>query len=145
MRREILFRGKRKYDGKWLYGVPVKTTSNAYYECIEIVEQIEYETDLESYTYVDGEGVEPETIGQFTGLYDRNGTKIFEDDIVMFIGSNDVRSVVFDESSAGFEFDSKDSVENPDGLCLCADHDACEVIGNIYDNPELLEVDDEIN
>lgn len=80
----------------------------------------------------------PETVGQYTGLTDKNGKKIFEGDIVRCYGL--MRTVEYDSKFAHFEFGKHDNVENPDGLALCCDHDASEVIGNIHDNPELLEV-----
>ena len=135
--REILFRGKTPED-KWLFGTPVKS-KGLYEECIEIVEKIVYslnEYEPGELAYVDGERVDPKTIGQFTGLLDKNGKKIFEGDIVKFC-SGEIRSVAFDENYSEFEFSRKDPVENVDGLALCVDHDVCEVIGNIYDNPEL--------
>lgn len=134
--REFIFRGKT-LAGKWLFGTPVRSTTRWGDECIEIVDKIEYGTDPEDPPYIDGEAVIPDTIGQFTGLADVNGKKIFEGDIVKFC-SGEIRSVVFDEHYSEFEFSRKDPVENPDGTALCVDHDVCEIIGNIYDNPELL-------
>ena len=135
--REILFRGKTP-EGKWLFGTPVKSKGR-YEECIEIIEKIVYslnEYESGESTYADGEKVDPKTIGQFTGLLDKNGRTIFEGDIVKFC-SGDIRTVVFDEDYTEFEFSRNDPVKNVDGLCLCVDHDVCEVIGNIHDNPEL--------
>ena len=140
--REILFRGKviethwvkEDIRGEWVEGSLVHQTE--YYgdpvDRYHILYTGEFDMD-----YYDSAIVDPKTIGQFTGLLDKNGVKIFEGDIVKFC-SGEIRSVVFDENYSEFEFSRKDPVENVDGLALCVDHDVCEVIGNIYDNPELL-------
>lgn len=127
--REILFRGKTKKDGKWIYGYLVKH---------------------DNYVIVDkslgsigcGSQVIPETIGQFTGLLDANGTKIFEGDVVTestkrILRSNKNYLVEWVEASCGFEPFS-DSLEN---CGHCGGGQMPEwmvVVGNIHDNPELI-------
>ena len=123
--REILFRAKLKSDngihkkGEWVYG--------HYCELIDGKKAIPC-------IYGNGE-VNKNTIGQYTGLTDKNGTKIFEGDIVDYdyFGERKIGKVLF--NGCGYE------IEN-EGCFLCvqsADKQLdCEVIGNIHDNPELL-------
>lgn len=86
--------------------------------------------------------VQPETIGQFTGLLDENGTEIYEGDIVRSVRYKDfVYKVVYDNRFASFCLDRKqDMYKHYFGEAMEAEN--CEVIGNIHDNPELLKNND---
>lgn len=128
--REILFRGKRKDNGEWIEGSLVR---GVFYHddremwCIVPVDNVFYpRCEISSY-----EEIEPWTIGQFTGLFDKDGIAIFEGDIVRCCG--EIRSVIYYEEFAEFE------LSGSDGLSLCCDSQLCKIIGNVYDNPELLE------
>lgn len=144
--RDIIFRGKQITNKAWVEGGVITVTTGKsyivkrvrYYPDTRVWDEAEYYENNPHYTmkYIE---VIPESVGQYTGLLDKNGKKIFEGDIVKFARSGDIRTVIFDEHYAEFEFNPKDPVVNPDGVCLCADHDACEIIGNIYDNPELID------
>lgn len=83
--------------------------------------------------------VDPNTIGQYTSLKDKNGNKIFEGDIVerLWLGEKHIYRIYYDNDIASFIGADIYS----EGFTTF-DYDACEfeVIGNIYDNPELLEV-----
>ena len=121
--REILFRGRgnTKYnDGEWYYGVPIRDFEGDWQIC----------TDNSKRTVI------PETIGQYTGLKDKNGTKIFEGDIGR--RRDDIFLIDWSEEKAAFVMIFHDYI--CEILYLEEMWDDAEVIGNIHDNPALLEV-----
>lgn len=132
--REILFRGKRKDNGEWVEG---------YYACIgETTVILTGELDFSKWDIKAKMNVIiPETVGQFTGVTDKNGIKIFEGDIVKWdYRSSDgkVYQVKYDVSCACFVTSRE---HNGAIIYLSFDNDGqhIEILGNIYDNPELLE------
>lgn len=135
MSREILFRGKRTYNKKWIEGsLVVDYAGNTYIVW-------EYETVKGAMISSKTINVYPETVGEYTGLTDKNGKKIFEGDIVKgdreyFTYAHLYGRVVYDGGQFSIAFD--DALEDIE--CLGAWANAVEVIGNIHDNPELLEV-----
>ena len=116
MNREILFRGQDSY-GKWVYGDLINLTDE--------IKQICNHTQLEH-----AHSVNPETVGQYTGLTDKNGKKIFEGDIVKFSGV--LYYIVF----AGGCF--RIGKNGQYSYTLHNLYSAFEIVGNIHDNPELL-------
>lgn len=130
--REILFKGKRTNNNEWIYGnlIHTKKEDLDYYEIITL-------DGLQSST------VKTETVRQFTGLTDRNGKKIFEGDIVKTKefgkrGKNGVNYNNFDifeviYSSAAFV------VNNSNRMFHMLKGEKYEIIGNRWDNPELLQ------
>lgn len=127
--REILFRGKgykRYNDGEWYLGVPIKCYDGDWQICTDCIRKT----------------VIPETVGQYTGLTDKNGTKIFEGDIcevTVFTCEGEDRhylcEVCFDCGSFVFRERSGFYILFVDIYDFETD---VEVIGNIYDNPELI-------
>lgn len=145
MGREILFRGKRTDNGEWVYGN---------YCYAELIDKSGYE-DLIIEQPADGETrrVIPETVGQYIGLSDKNGTKIFEGDILKCcddkIGFEFMAIAEFGNPNGTYSWGwqlkpiSGDTFVNPDILLWVETEETgsiCEVIGNIHDNPKLLEV-----
>lgn len=123
--REYLFRGKIIANGKWSEGNLLVTRQGC---CIT-----PDATVLGSYG-----AVNPETVGQYTGLTDKNGTKIFEGDICNFSSCSDIDNygvVVYDADETEFGIDYGSTYL---GLGRHYHSRDVEVIGNIYDNPELL-------
>ena len=122
--REILFRAKRADNGEWETGFFVierYQTSTARF----------YITDKMTGYHTP---IIPETVGQFTGLTDKNGKKIFEEDIIEVSENKNhkQRVLVF--------FEKGHFVVNHYAInLLCERNLLSEVIGNIHDNPELLE------
>ena len=130
--REIKFRGKRKDNGEWVVGY-YYSECDVYY----IFEDRQKESMLNRNT---PHRVIPETIGQYTGLKDKNGVEIYEGDIVERHGSKTYRDIVFVEISARFCYRFKDGAGN-NILSAINKQDMAEffkVIGNIHDNKELL-------
>ena len=130
--REILFRGKRVDNGEWIEGFFAKSGDKTF---------ILIDNDI-AFGYVTMKEVLSETVGQYTGLTDKNGEKIFEGDIVELTyytlpeERKVMAEVAYEEESAAFVLYSF-GTENK-GICgeICNTN---KVIGNIYDNPEMLE------
>ena len=139
--REILFRGKRVDKGEWTEGYLFKQWNRTFL-LWGMTDDIQNMTE-----------VIPETVGQYTGLTDKNGKKIFEGDIIRAItldtGSEEIAAVCFgnfiDENNGdeyiGFfiEFDGIKTTATQLAMEECKNR--IEIIGNIFDNQELLEVE----
>lgn len=137
MNREIKFRGKRTDTGGWVYGSLIQDS----YMCE--IRTMGNDEELPGYN-----DVNPETVGQYTGLKDRNGKEIYEGDILLLSDKNTYQElVVVEQGPYGWVFYNpktvlrfKDgsytyrAVENYRRLFGIG-----EVIGNIHDDPELLE------
>lgn len=129
--REILFRGKRIDNGEWEYGLPS-------YDDDGDVEEIQVwdEEDVNFYP------VDPETICQYTGLIDKNGKKIWEGDILeghlddKFPEDVTREKVIWHENGWKTEEPGCVDKEYLDEF----DAENFEVVGNVFDNQELLEV-----
>ena len=139
--REILFRGKRTDNGEWFYGY----YTNARYYLDKKEMHIIFEQDVEVYPHSEfagGEEVIPETVGQYTGLTDKNGRKIFEGDVIEFADffDSEIHRGVAYWCDFAFWLDCTETEGDDEGIYSLAyiSSNALEVIGNIYDNPELM-------
>ena len=141
--RRILFRAKRMDDGEWVEGYLMCVSGMTFMSVMGIVSPMPVDID---------------TVGQYTGLTDKNGEKLFEGDIVLkkhigYIPIEDVGQVSFDDGMFVFESKAwggiyklplslKEHVENDMGAIIKIKYEY-ERLGNIYDNPELLRDGDE--
>ena len=128
--REILFRGKLTDNSKWVYGclldkiygaVPVIMSEQS----VDDAFNLEFEYDH----------VQEKTVGQYTGMKDKNGKRIFEGDICKV--KNLLYKVEFIYSCWWFTILSSKVYCCPAFNSHCGEY--CEIVGNIHDNPELLE------
>lgn len=140
MDRIIKFRGKRIDNNKWIYGDLLQPTE------FDNIYEISDKNTIDGTRYE----INPETIGQFTGLYDKNGREIYEGDIVKINAHNydygfkqeEIGQIKFIDGSFGF-------YRKIDNIKYCfydlpaevaeREIDYYEVIGNIWDNLELFE------
>lgn len=138
MAREILFKAKRIDNGEWMEGYVFDDGCENGRIFVGVLEIQEYKGSacddwdiVGTYFYE----VDPSTICQYTGLTDDSGAKIWENDVVFIPYEDENFKVSWDSDSARFALDG-------DGLTIDFDNMygyECEVIGNIFDNMELLE------
>jgi uncharacterized phage protein (TIGR01671 family) len=145
--REILFRGKRADNGEWVEGQLLFFKASVGTEAFAlIVESCEWDNANEWFNLGKRAKAIPETVGQFTGMTDKNGKKIFEGDIVWFEDESpsnyeyhdctEMRCGAIEYGDNCFYITNRIAVEMED-LIYDGKLDV-EVIGNIHDNPELL-------
>ena len=138
--REILFRGKRVDNGEWVIGDGIHYPKSQNWKGTCWIDGMQERAN-------DWVQVVPETVGQYTGLTDKNGTKIFEGDIVEIV-------TVDRKEKRKFVVEIGECLETNEEVCCYAVYhrffgtpitfpinhiDLTEVIGNIHDNPELIE------
>ena len=144
--REIIFRGKRTDNGEWVYGSLFVGFKKSYI-CPKAIAMYDFDDALCLVEFVE---VDPSSVGQYTGLKDKHGNRIFEGDILRIAKIADelggyyrppldytVNVVVkWDLCAWMWETlcDDKRYITFPDAWC----HYECEIIGNIHDNPEML-------
>lgn len=142
--REIKFRGKCIKDNKWVYGYYAH--HNDYFRHREThgiyTDYADSMPESDGYSfYPDFDAVDPETVGQFTGLLDKNGEEIYEGDIlrIYYHGLNKVFGVVrYAESRFYIEDEFKNELTAKAPMTNMFLRYQFEIVGNIQDDPELL-------
>ena len=128
--REILFRGKITDTKEWIEGVAFPHDNNK----VTMLSQHPMDGSLV------GKEIDPETVVQFTGLTDKNGVKVFEGDVVRCVSRLDYANMIVIFEDGEFRMvkceDYKTYTTGKGYFSVRCFHK--EVIGNIYDNPELL-------
>ena len=148
--REILFRGKRVDNGEWIKGFYIEANHHWHNKGVHKEWIVKNVIQNGGWCNVGSKyAVIPETVGQYTGLTDKNGTKIFEGDIVEIV-------TVDKKEKRKFVVEIGECLETNEEVCCYAVYhrffgtpitfpinhiDLTEVIGNIHDNPELLGVE----
>lgn len=120
MKREIKFRGKRIDNKKWVYGF---LADEDYINDIDSIDLSSIEVDID-------------TVGQFTGLFDKNGKEIYEGDIIK--GFDITIEVWYSEDRACFIAEMKEPQNDMVDILGGYDTQRMEIIGNIYDNPDFI-------
>ena len=133
MEREIQFRGKLEYNGKWIYGYLLQyengdvaifgdKLSSFGCECTEMSKR---------------DRVIPDTIGQYTGMKDKDGNEIFEGDIVI-IGEKLKAKVVYYDGAFRMQSEFSPTPTDTTDMGYMMREFSVRIIGNIHDNPELI-------
>lgn len=158
--RDYVFRGKPKnkndyyfFSQSWkesckdgfVYGSLVisknKDYGDRYYICVTALCSINSCVNNGTTSMIE---VIPETVGQYTGITDKNGKKIFGGDILkwqMYIKDTEekLKNILTRIDEVVYKHTSFQMKNNSCSMCVCDDMDTLEVIGSIHDNPELLE------
>ena len=140
--REIKFRGK---NGEWVYGFFVSDTDSNCYIFTEMLSQVTCCSNcgIPDITFYE---VDPATVGQYTGLKDKNSVEIYTGDILDYSYTNPmtgdiVKKLYLVESTMGYIKTQRIGGHPYDNFPLFLRENRGVIIGNIYENPELLDVE----
>ena len=150
MQRKIKFRGKEIDTGKWVYGGLFKEPAPP--QCFEKTLEDKYWIVYPDPRYMPDwnlpykmvrTDVEKDTVGQYTGLKDKNGNEIYEGDIVFIKGETKLLDITgkveYSNILAQFIITNTGSIVNEAEPLGDYEEEDIEIIGNGFDNPELLE------
>ena len=138
MNREILFKAKRKDNGEWVEGYYVYCRKRHYILSI-LNKAIGFDEREDEWVEAD-----PNTICQYTGLTDKNGKRIWENDIC---DRKEKYPEIVTYNKGDWQLDYSYALGKEKHFCACnlgfyvCERNCVEVIGNVFDNPELLEVE----
>ena len=124
--REIKFRGKRVDNGEWVYGyyfIDERDIEDGF--IWRDIPQIQQRYG-DHYQYYD---VDPSTVGQYTGLKDKNGKEIYEGDVVRLFGGEYCQGY--------YEHDQTIVVKSAYDIVAMEESENVQLLGNVWDNPEL--------
>ena len=140
--REIKFRGKRLDNGDWVYGDLVRIPHDGGSWGEPPSQELDWHITNSRVLTHEWVKIDTKTVGQFTGLLDCGGKEIYEGDIVGFEDCTSTESGYYEQNcigvvgwsneTVGFEVSNRLSADSCDVL------NECVVVGNIYENPELL-------
>ena len=136
--REILFRGKRLDNGEWVEGAFLNDRDGAFCIC-PAVSDISYGDSGNRRRIGCWYKVDPSTVGQYTGLKDKHGKKIFEGDILLL---DDIKGIVnYGTGCFCVKLPSPDYLyrNNPAIDMVLNEYPGLEIIGNAHDNPEIID------
>lgn len=143
--REILFRGKREDNGEWIEGyfLQLHRSERAFIIPKQFVQRGTLRMSGETPPKIIPIEVIPETVGQYSGLVDKDRKKIFEGDIVRYEtiahnGYEGIYKVVFEDRNGCGYFGIAYSDIETCVFCYSTPASQMDIIGNIYDNPELF-------